>query len=373
MIIKKLKLKNYRNISKITLSPCENVNIIYGDNAQGKTNIIEAIWLFTGNTSFRSANVSELIEFEKDFSEISLDFEDKQRPQNAKIKLYSKKDIFLNNVKLKKSSELAGNFCSVIFSPDDLELIKGSPKNRRRFLDMSISQIKPQYINYLEQYEKVLEQRNALLKDMLRFPDLRDTIYVWDLQLAKLGTVISIYRKDYVKKLGKIAENIYLKLSSNTEKFKIDYISSVFENLDDLKVYGKEEVDFYFNKLNSSLELDIKRGYTSFGIHRDDLDVFINGISAKSYGSQGQQRSCVLTLKLAEADLIKAIIGESPIILLDDVMSELDIKRQNYILNHVKKRQVFITCCDISNTVNLKEGKIFKIKDGSIISEETIS
>lgn len=372
MLLKQVKLKQYRNISDLCVTPGEHVNIIYGDNAQGKTNFIEAIWLFTGNPSFRLAKQSELIQFDCKTSELSILFEDEQREQEAKIKITNKKDVLLNQVPLKKASDLAGHFFCVVFSPADLDFIKGSPSNRRRFMDVAIAQTTPQYLGYLETYSKVLEQRNALLKSLYKNMQLKDTLDIWDLQLAKLGTIISIYRNDYVKKLGVIAKSIYTGLSSQQEEFDIQYVSSAFDDMTTVSSYDDEVINSYFAKLQQALDQDIRLGFTSVGIHRDDLNVFINGLAAKSFGSQGQQRSCVLTLKLSEANLLTAVTGENPIILLDDVMSELDFKRQDYILNHVKNKQVFITCCDVFNTVNLKKGKIFKLEKGSLLEETVI-
>lgn len=373
MIIKKLNLTNYRNILDIEINPCENINIIYGDNAQGKTNIIESIWLFSGNQSFKNAKLKQLINFNNDFSRLSLEFKDNKRVQNALIKLSNKKEYFLNKVPLKSSKEMVGQFYCIVFSPVHLEFIQGSPKNRRKFLDLAISQIKTEYLDYLIRYNDVLEQRNALLKEIVKNEYLKDTIELWDIQLAKLGTIISIYRNDYVNKLKQIAYPIYLGLSQNKEMFDIKYTSSVFDNMEKIKTYDDNHINFYLDKLRNTLQSDIKYGFTSIGVHRDDLDIFVDKISVKDYGSQGQQRSCVVTIKLAEADLIKAVTMENPIILLDDVMSELDVNRQDYILNHVRKKQVFITCCDVFNTVNLKKGKIFKINDGKLIEEEIVN
>ncbi|MBC8610892.1 DNA replication and repair protein recF [uncultured Ruminococcus sp.] len=371
MVLKKLTLKNYRNLLSAQIEPCGNVNIIYGDNAQGKTNLIEAIWLFTGNNSFRAGKTSELIHFEQQAAELSILFEDSEREQQAKIKLGTKKEYFLNQVPLKKASEMTGNFYAVIFSPVDLSLADGSPKNRRKFLDAAISQLTPQYSGYLEQYERVLEQRNALLKDLYRFPALRDTIDIWDLQLAKLGTILSIYRNDYVKKLSKLSEKIYFGLSSESEKFSMCYRSSVFDQIETVDHYEDCHIQAYFELLQKNLEQDTKYGFTSVGIHRDDLELMIDHLPVRSYGSRGQIRSSVLALKLGEAELLKRVTGENPIMLLDDVMSELDNKRQDYILNHVKDKQVFITCCDMFNTISLQEGKVFHVENGSILSERS--
>lgn len=372
MYVKKLSLKSYRNLKEVTIEPCPTVNVIYGNNAQGKTNLIESIWLFTGNASFRSGKLSELIDFEEKNCELSMIFEDTRREQKAKIKIHTKKEFYLNQVLLKKSSEIAGHFYCVVFSPADLELASGSPRHRRKFLDLAICQMTPQYTGYLEQYEKVLEQRNALLKDCIRFPDLKDTIDVWDYQLAKLGTILSIYRNDYIKKLSKTASAIYFGLSSEEEQLTVSYDSSVFDEIEKVEKYEDSHIDFYYQKLKEAEDQDIRFGFTSVGIHRDDLELLVNGLPVKTFGSRGQVRSSALALKLGEAEVLKKITGENPIILLDDVMSELDLKRQDYILNHVQDKQVFITCCDIFNTIHLKNGKIFQVDHGKIISDQMI-
>lgn len=365
MKIKNIKVSGFRNLINLDINPCDNINVIYGDNAQGKTNIIESIWLFSGSKSFRGAKDNELINFEKDFAKLNLTFTDDFREQNSEIIISETKKVKLNNVPLKLLSDLSGKFYCVVFSPVHLNLIKDGPKNRRKFIDIAISQIKPNYYSYILQYEKALNQRNALLKDLYSNKNLKDLIDVWDLQLAKLGTIISIFRKDYILKLEKISKKIYNGLSKEKESFNIKYISTIFDNFNEIDTYSDENINIYYEKLKSSLETDIKKGFTSKGIHRDDLDIFVNDISAKIYGSQGQQRSCVLALKLSESNLLKMVTNENPIILLDDVMSELDITRQDYILNHVSDFQVFITCCDISNKLRLKQGKVFRIENGN--------
>lgn len=367
MKLDKIELKNYRNIENMEINPCEGINVFYGDNAQGKTNLIEAIWLFTGNNSFRGSKASELIMFEKEAASLSIEFCDKERLQKAKILLSQKKKIILNGVELKSMAELNGCFYAVVFSPAHLSLIKDGPKNRRRFIDIAVSQIKPQYEEYLQRYEKLIEQRNALLKNSGSYDNLAENIDVWDMQLAKIGTIISIYRSDYVQKLEILAKKAYEGLSSCRESFYTEYVSTVFDEIKQLKSYDDNVVNLYYKKLKESFQSDLKQGYTTVGIHRDDLDVFIDEKSVKIYGSQGQQRSSIIALKIAEAELLRRVTGENPIMLLDDVMSELDEKRQDYILNHVLSMQVFITCCDVSNTLRLKEGKIFHIEGGRVL------
>lgn len=367
-----IEIKNYRNITNEIIKPSEEINVLFGDNAQGKTNIIEAIWLFTGNQSFRGAKNSELIKFEKEQAKLSIVFEDEKREQKASLSLGTKKNIKLNNVELKSLNELNGNFYCVVFSPSDLYLIKDGPNKRRRFMDIAISQIKPQYKNYLQKYNKLLEQRNALLKSRETYKNLKEDIDVWDIQIARVGTIIAIYRNDYTKKLYKIAEKVYDGISGKKEKLSLKYNSTIFEDMSIVSVYDENLVEIYYKKLKDSYLSDIRVGSTNLGVHRDDLDIFIDEYSVKSYGSQGQQRSSVISLKLSEAELIRKITGEKAIMLLDDVMSELDEGRQDYILNNLKGMQVFITCCDYANTIKLNKGKVFNIKNGYVVKSSEI-
>lgn len=375
MKLNQIELVNYRNIPQMLLNPCGEINVIYGDNAQGKTNLIEAVWLFTGNPSFRGSKTSELIQFETEESRLTLRFSDREREQTGSLQLYrggNRRKIRLNSVEMKTLSELNGNFYAVVFSPAHLSFIQDGPKNRRHFLDIAISQIRPQYKNYLNLYEKLIEQRNALLRSAHTYADLEKNIDVWDVQLAKAGTILSIYRNDYVKKLHRIARQTYEGLSSRKEQMDVRYLSTVYEDIAAINSYEEEKVEVYYQKLKETYPVDLKQGFTTAGIHRDDLEVFINSKSARMYGSQGQQRSGVIALKLSEAKLLKAATGEDPVMLLDDVMSELDESRQDYILNHLKGMQVFITCCDVSNAARLKSGKIFRIESGALAEETNL-
>ncbi|MEG1996361.1 MAG: DNA replication/repair protein RecF [Oscillospiraceae bacterium] len=368
MIIKKINLVNYRNINNLEILPMEKTNIIYGENAQGKTNLVEAIWLMTGNNSFRNSKTVELLNFDKDFFSVEIAFQDKKREQKAKITFSEKKKILLNGVNLKTNNELKGNFYCVVFSPSHLSFVKDGPKQRRNFLDTAISQIKPQYCSYTDTYDKLIEQRNALLKGQTQ-EKKEDLLIAWDIQIAKIATIISIYRNDYINKLNLLSKKIYSELSSQKETFKIKYNSSCFDENPIPTTYDKTTTEVYYKKLVENHEYDIKQGYTTCGVHRDDLEIYINDLSVKTYGSQGQQRSSILALKLAEAELLKLITGENPIILLDDVMSELDKSRQDYILNKTSGFQVFITCCEMCDNYKNENIKIFNMKKGSIIEE----
>ena len=365
-----LKVSQFRNIRQMELHPCPGVNVIYGENGQGKSNLLEAIWLFTGAGSFRQSKLHEMIRIGETASVLELEFADAQREQTGWMKLSGRKEVQFNRIPCRSQSEIAGHFYGVVFSPSDLDLIQGGPKYRRQFCDDAISQLRPQYAEYLEGYRKVLEQRNSLLKEILRQPSLQDTLFLWDEQLARLGTIISLYRKDYLHKLGRFCQPLYQGLSGGKESFFLGYLSSAFENLDQLTSYTPETVALYQKKLADELETDLRQGSTSVGIHRDDLDIQVNGLSVRVYGSQGQQRSSVLAMKFGEASMIRRITGEQPVLLLDDVMSELDPSRQAYILNHIKDTQVFLTCCDPAGPLRMKEGKSFHIQNGALILEE---
>ena len=364
MKLLRLALTDYRNISSLVIAPDETVNVICGENAQGKTNLIEAVWLLTGNPSFRGAKASELLRFHTERAKIEATFADRQREQELSLKLGAKREICLNGVPLKSTNELAGAFYAVVFSPAHLSFVKDGPANRRRFLDIAISQIKPQYKSYLVRYEKLMEQRNALLKNASMYRDLAENIAVWDEQIAAIGTILTIYRCDYIERVRRAASKIYEGLSGGREKLTVTYASTVFEHPFALKTYDKAWVSQYRQKLSEQFESDCRQGFTETGPHRDDLILELDGNSARAFGSQGQQRSCVIALKLAEAQVLKAACGESPVMLLDDVMSELDHTRQQYILNNLNGLQVFITCCEPSQLDGLKQGKAFYMKNG---------
>lgn len=371
MNLKKISLYQYRNIEFGELSPCDRINVIYGDNAQGKTNIIEAIWLFSGNNSFRGSRFQEVLRFGKDKTELKILFEDSKREQKADITLLNvngvlQKKIKLNEVDVKK--ELGGSFFCVVFSPIHLSLINDGPKARRKFLDISISQINPQYRDYMITYEKLLQQRNALLKG--DYKNKAEMLEVWDMQIAKVGTILYLYRKDCVKKLSSLCKKYYSGISSNKESFDLVYSSTIYNRENDPEKYEDEAIKCYYDKLREVIEFDIKNGSTSVGIHRDDLLIYVNELEVKTFGSQGQQRSAVITLKLSEAHLIKKATGENPIMLLDDVMSELDEQRQAFLLNHLSDMQVFITCCDVSNIKRLEKGKVFYVEGGKIVEQQ---
>ena len=364
MIIKKLKFENFRNLSNGEITPCEKVNVIYGDNAQGKTNLLEAIWLFCGGHSFRGAKENELIHFENNFFRLSMDFYSYERDQSAEIAFsQNKKKIKINGVDKNSSSYLTEIFSCVVFSPENMTLVKRGPSLRRKFLDGAISQQRIRYAAALAKYNQIINQRNALLKDIHKHQELKDTLQIWDDSLAVTGAIILKERMEHIKELKIYAQKFHDDISSGKEELSIEYISNAGVKEEDTLSEITEKLRLAYEK---SRKDDYHTGYTNIGPHRDDMEIKINSISAKTFGSQGQQRSAVLSLKLAQAQMLYIKNGEKPVILLDDVLSELDPKRQDFLLNKVDSYQVFVTCCEESNKEQLNNGKVFYINNGEV-------
>lgn len=362
MKINSIKIENFRNIENLSLDFDDNVNIIYGENAQGKTNLIEAIYLFTGSKSFRGVKDSELIRFNCEYSRLNIDFVNKEREQNAEIFIDSKRNAKLNGIKKKSALMLGDELKAVIFSPVHLSMVKDGPLERRKFIDNALCQLKSGYRNVLHEYNRCLIQRNMLLKDIAKNYSLVDMLYIWDRNLAVSGAKIIYQRQKYIEALMPYAKDIFSGLSGGKEE-----IDLVLKGEFEYKNLSIEEIESNIVKaLEKNRGEDILNRVTQTGPHRDDMEILINGKSAKKFGSQGQQRSCVLALKLAEASLLKELTQDEPLALLDDVMSELDISRQDYILNHIKDWQVFITCCDANTILRLKKGKTFHIVNGGL-------
>ncbi len=351
MYIKNINLENFRNYEnqKIEFNP--NINIIYGNNAQGKTNIIESIFLCAMGKSFRDKKDKDLIKFDKEIAKVKLEYEKKDRTGNIEAIINDKKTFLLNGVKQSKVSDIVGKINVVIFTPDDIDIIKEGPQKRRKFLDMMISSLKPNYIHLLNKYNKVIEQRNTYLRQIKFEGKEKSLLEVWDTQLVELSYEIFKYRENYIEEIRKRLQDIHnLITKSGKEKIEIKYISN-----------GKTKEEFY-NKLKKNLSIDITRGYTGIGIHRDDFLIFIDGKEVSVFGSQGQQRTVTLTLKMCELSVVKEEIGESPILLLDDFMSELDEERRSSFLENISENQVIITCTDKIEV--LKENSTFNVNNG---------
>lgn len=364
MIIKKLEFTNFRNLDNAAIIPHNKINVIYGKNAQGKTNLLEAVWMFKGVRSFRGAKDSELVNFNKNFSSIGLEFFSEERDQTAKIEIKNgKREAYLNDVKKSVPSQLIGKINCIVFSPEHLSLIKDGPSLRRKFIDGAICGFLPRYAVILSRYNKILNQRNALLKDIKFHSELELTLDIWDEKLASIGALIIYERIKYINMLKEKAAIFHKGISENKEELELKYNCS-------FKIEDKNDVknieNSFLKKLSKSRKDDLYLKYTTVGPHRDDIDIIINNISARNFASQGQQRCAVLSLKIAEATIADEINGEKPVILLDDVLSELDSERQNFLINKTENWQVFITCCENDVINKLKEGKLFYVNNGKI-------
>lgn len=375
MKILELKTDGYRNLEKSDLKFSPGINFIYGKNAQGKTNLIESIWMFTGARSFRGTKDLNLINFERENARIEGKFFFEGRNQEISVFFsQGKRKVFLNGIGKPYPTNIIGKFRVVVFSPVQLLLINGGPEVRRKFLDAAICQLKPTYVSKILKYNQVLKNRNAFLKE-LGNSDSKKNDYnsalldVWDEKLSEIGALVTTERINYVKFLKEKSYKIYGEISNQKEVFDIKYICALCKNPE--KNFSFSDLKKEFNlKLKKNYSSDLKSGFTNFGPHKDDIDIFVDKKRVKFFGSQGQMRSAALCLKLAEAEILEENIGEPPVILLDDVMSELDDLRKSYMINKIKGKQVFITNCDCSFFENLKksgiEGKLFEITNGKI-------
>ena len=371
MIVRRLSVKGFRNLGDISWEPCPGVNIIYGDNAQGKTNLLEAVWLFSGARSFRQAREAEFIPFGKDRAFLEASFFGEGREQEARLVYGAGRGCLLNGIPQESPSRLTGAFPCVVFSPAHLSLVREGPRERRRFLDTAIGQLMPRYSVWLTEYGRILTQRGALLKDCARYAALGDLLDVFDSRLSHVGAAVLNARMRYVRRLEEAAAGIYGGLSSRRESLSLSYAAPWASLSEGMEKEALEEA--LLTCLRRSRGLDLSQGVTSAGPHRDDLEILIDGTLAKSFGSQGQQRSAVLSLKLAECSILYESLGEQPAVLLDDVMSELDASRREYLLNEMEGRQVFITCCDTGYFGALRQGKIFHMESGALTQEREIA
>ena len=354
MYIEKIKLQNFRNYEELEINLNKNINIIYGDNAQGKTNILEAIFLCSFGKSFRTSKEKEMIMFEKDKALVEIFYQKKDRDGKIKIEIGNKKQISINGIKIKKLSELLGNINIVIFTPDDINILKNGPAGRRRFLDIMIGQLRPNYVYNLNMYLKTIEQRNNYLRQIREEQKSEEMLEIWDEKLAEYGEKIFIYRNEFINKILTKINKIHKNITDEKEEIKIEYISNC------------ENKENYLKLLKERRRLDIIKGYTTKGVHRDDFVIYINNKEVSSFGSQGQNRTAVLSLKMSELQVVYDEIGEYPILLLDDFMSELDEKRRKNFLNNIQNTQIILTGTDkidLSNTdfsiYNVKKGMIY--------------
>lgn len=357
MVIKSVSLNNFRNYESADIEFDEKINILYGDNAQGKTNILESLYVSGTSKSHKSSKDKEMIRFNQEEAHIRTVVLKNDMEYELDIHLKSKKSkgIAINKIPIKKASELFGVLNIVFFSPEDLNIIKNGPAERRRFIDFELCQLDKIYLHNLTNYNKVLMQRNKLLKEIIFRPDLEDTLEIWDAQLVSYGSKIIERRSIFIKELNEIIGDIHSKLSGGKENLVLKY-----------------EPDVAMEEMKKELSLakikDLKLCSTSVGPHRDDMSFEINGIDIRKFGSQGQQRTSALSLKLSEIELVKKVIHDKPVLLLDDVLSELDSNRQNYLLNSINDVQTIITCTGLDEFVKNRFyiNKVFHVKDGTV-------
>lgn len=365
MIIKKFRAENFRNIEKCDIEFSPGVNLFYGKNAQGKTNVVEAIYYFSRGKSFRGREDKELVMFDKPGFRIRIDYNSNLGDESLEYAVFGKERLRKkNDYKINKVTEMVGSFKAVLFYPDDLGLVKNGPEERRGFLNVAASSCYAPYIKYYSNYKKALENRNFILKMMQKgMPIDINELDSWSDSLAEYASYIYLFREDYVKRLTNYAGKILKDISDGNEELSLLYESSIPSGIED-RNRVKEE---YKKVLSTSLDREVAAGVTLFGPHRDDIDIQINGKSARSFASQGQQRSIVLALKLSEGEVIKEICGEYPVFLFDDVLSELDERRKKYLLSEIGERQIIITCCDKNDCIGFTDNEI-EVTGGRYVS-----
>lgn len=362
MIIESVDLQNYRNYEFLNMTFDNKINIIYGDNAQGKTNILESLYVCATSKSHRGSKDKDIIRFGNDEAHIKVMV--KKHGMNYRLDMHLKKNktkgIAVNGIPIRRAVELFGIINIIIFSPEDMNIIKNGPSERRRFMDMELSQLDKIYLSNLVNYNKVVVQRNKLLKQLQFSGDsgLVDMLDVWDMQLVRYGSEIIKRRMDFIDNINSIIRPIHSKLSGNKEILNLRYIPCT-------------TTDNFKDEVIRSRERDIKFKMTNVGPHKDDVAFFINDKDVRKYGSQGQQRTCALSLKLAEIELVKKVINDTPVLLLDDVLSELDANRQNFLLDSIGDIQTIITCTGLDEFVNnrFSINRIFKVVNGVVSNE----
>lgn len=360
MIIESLELENYRNYDELHMQFSPGTNILYGNNAQGKTNILEAVYVCCTTKSHHGSKDRDMIRFQKEESHIKLTVRKHDVPYriDMHLKKNKTKGVAINGIPIRRASELFGIVNVVFFSPEDLNLIKNGPSERRKFIDLELCQLNKLYVHSLVSYNRVLMQRNKLLKELFFHPEYEETLDVWDMQLVQYGREIIRYRKEFIMQLNELIHEIHRKLSGGKEDLVILYDPNA--SAEDLET-----------ELKRSRPQDLKQKTTLVGPHRDDIGFYIGDIDIRKFGSQGQQRTAALSLKLAEIELVKKLVRDYPILLLDDVLSELDGERQNHLLSAIHHIQTMITCTGLEDFVNnrFRIDKLYHVVEGTVTSE----
>ena len=360
MIIKSLELSDFRNYAFLDMAFDEGTNILYGDNAQGKTNILEAIFVSATTKSHKGSRDKDMIRFGNEEAHIRtyLDKDNLENRVDMHLRSARSKGIAINGKKIKKAAQLLGLLNVVFFSPEDLSIIKNGPGERRRFVDMELCQLDSFYLYNLNHYNKIVNQRNKLLKDLVFHPELKETLSIWDAQLVSFGSKIIERRAVFAEQLNEMTIDIHKKLSGGRETLKMIYEPDV-------------SMEDFEEKCRRNQERDVRLKQTTTGPHRDDFSFMIGDVDIRKFGSQGQQRTAALSLKLSEIELVKKISKDKPVLLLDDVLSELDSNRQNYLLNSIGDIQTIITCTGLDDFINnrFEINKIFKVTNGTVTGE----
>lgn len=357
MMVKSLELQNFRNYESLKLEFDGGTNILYGDNAQGKTNVLEALYLCGTTKSHRTSMDREMIRFQEEEAHVRLYVDRKgiQRRIDFHLKKNKPKGIAVDGIPIRKASDLIGILNVVFFSPEDLNVIKDGPAQRRRFVNMELCQLSRIYYQNLADYNRTLKQRNSLLKDISFHPSLADTLDVWDLQLAGFGRKIMEERSGFIEKLNATIQKIHFAISGGREELELEYEPDV-------------EPELFYDRLVSTRKSDLLKHSTGVGPHKDDVIFRVNGVDVRRFGSQGQQRTAALSLKLAEIELVRMMIRDTPVLLLDDVLSELDGNRQNYLLNCIHDVQTVISCTGLDDFVKnrFEIDRVFQVVDGVV-------
>ncbi|SDB34805.1 DNA replication/repair protein RecF [Eubacterium oxidoreducens] len=357
MIVKSIKLNQFRNYNYLDINLSPGTNIFYGDNAQGKTNILEALYVSATSKSHKGSHDRDMIQFGKEESHIQVNVEKNEKDYMIDIHLKNNKakGIAINKIAIKKASEIFGILNIIFFSPEDLNIIKKGPSERRRFLDLELCQLDKIYLYNLTNYNKVVQQRNKLLKDIAFNSSLEETLPIWDMQLIKYGSYLIERRKKFVQEIAPIVRKTHYKISGEREVLELSYEPEV-------------EIENFEKQLKENKWKDLKNRITTTGPHRDDLSFLIEGVDIRKFGSQGQQRTSALSLKLSEIEIVKKTIDDEPVLLLDDVLSELDSNRQNYLLQQIKETQTLITCTGLDEFVknSFEVDKVFQVISGNV-------
>jgi len=354
----RLELKDYRNYESCSFEPCEGVTVLLGNNGQGKTNVLEAVYLTCTGRSHRTRQDKELIRWGADFADVKIRTERRDGSHDVEIimPVSGKRRIKVAGQDISRSGELMGHVTGVLFSPEDLRTVKDGPAERRRFVDMALAQLRPAYYYAMQRYNRALKQRNELLRAAAANPSLLATLDSWDEQLAISGVELVRHRREYIAKLSEVAGETHRDIASDRETLKIQYHPS----------FDGEDVQTCMESLFAARENDARRMTTSVGPHRDDVTVLVDDRDVRAFGSQGQQRTAALSMRLAELSVMKDELQEWPVLMLDDVMSELDPSRRRRLLEHLKGIQTFVTCTDPDDLAGAEAGAVYRVDAASI-------